>query len=131
MQGGYRSAFDTAAPNGGVMANVAAGTLRHRVLIQQQATIRDDDGVSQTTWGDVAEVWASVEPLSAREFIQSGQTQAAITARITIRYRADLQASMRILHRGQVYNIAGLLPDKVSGLEYITIPVSAGVNEGQ
>jgi hypothetical protein len=38
---------------------------------------------------------------------------------------------MRILHRSQVYNIAGLLPDKVSGLEYITILVSGGANEGQ
>lgn len=131
MQGGHCSAFDTAAPNGGVMANVAAGALRHRVLIQKQTAIRDDDGVSHTTWSDVATVWASVEPLSAREFIQSGQEQAPVTARITIRYRADMEASMRILHRGQVYNIAGLLPDKVSGLEYITIPVSAGVNEGQ
>lgn len=111
--------------------SIGAGDLRHRVLIQQQVTTRDDDGVSHTTWVDVAAVWASVEPLSAREFIQSGQTQAAVTARITIRYRAGLQASMRILHRGQVYNIAGLLPDKVSGLEYITIPVSAGVNDGQ
>jgi SPP1 family predicted phage head-tail adaptor len=105
--------------------------LRHRVLIQQQVTTRDDDGVSYTTWVDVAMVWAAVEPLSAREFIQSGQTQAAVTARITIRYRAGLQASMRILHRSQVYNIAGLLPDKVSGLEYITILVSGGANEGQ
>lgn len=111
--------------------SIGAGDLRHRVLIQQQVTTRDDDGVSHTTWADVATVWAAVEPLSAREFIQSGQTQVAVTARITIRYRAGLQASMRILHRGQVYNIAGLLPDKVSGLEYITIPVSAGVNEGQ
>lgn len=113
------------------MSNVASGTLRHRVLIQQQVTTRDSDGVSQTAWVDVATVWASVDPLSAREFIQSGQTQAAITARITIRYRAGLQASMRMLHRGLVYNIAGLLPDRASGLEYITIPVSAGVNDGQ
>lgn len=111
--------------------SLPAGRLRHRVLIQQQVTTRDDDGVQTTNWVDVATVWASVEPLSAREFIQSGQTQVAVAARITIRYRAGLQASMRILHRGQVYNIAGLLPDKVSGLEYITIPVSAGVNEGQ
>lgn len=111
--------------------SIGAGGLRHRVLIQQQATNRDDDGVQTTMWVDVATVWASIEPLSAREFIQSGQTQAAVTARITIRYRAGLQASMRILHRGQVYNIAGLLPDKASGLEYITIPVSAGVNDGQ
>ncbi|QNH21257.1 Phage head-tail joining protein [Xanthomonas sp. GW] len=113
------------------MSNVAAGDLRHRVLIQQQVTTRDSDGVSQTAWQDVAAVWAAVEPLSAREFVQSSQTQAAVTARITIRYRAGLAPTMRILHRGQVFNIAGLLPDKASGLEYITIPVAAGVNDGQ
>ncbi|RRU23580.1 phage head closure protein [Stenotrophomonas sp. 278] len=113
------------------MSNVAAGELRHRVRIQEQVTARDSDGVSQTSWVDVATVWASVEPLSAREFIQSGQGQSAVTARVTIRHRAGLLPTMRLVHRGLVYNIAGLLPDKASGLEYITIPVSAGVNEGQ
>ncbi len=113
------------------MSNVATGTLRHRVLIQQQETTRDSDGVSQTAWVDVATVWASVEPLSAREFIQSGQTQAAVTARITMRYREGMMPTMRLIHRGEIFNIAGLLPDKASGLEYITIPVSAGVNDGQ
>ncbi|WP_395585520.1 head-tail adaptor protein, partial [Pseudomonas syringae group genomosp. 7] len=49
------------------MSNVASGTLRHRVLIQQQVTTRDSDGIEQTSWVDVATVWASVEPLSARE----------------------------------------------------------------
>ncbi len=111
--------------------SLAAGELRHRVLIQQQVTTRDEDGVQTTSWVEVATVWASVEPLSAREFIQSGQTQAAVTARITIRYREGLLPTMRIVHRGQVFNIAGLLPDKASGLEYITIPVSAGVNDGR
>ncbi len=113
------------------MSNVASGTLRHRVLIQQQVTTRDSDGIEQTAWVDVATVWASVEPLSAREFIQSGQTQSAVTARITMRYRDGLLPSMRLIHRGEVFNIAGLLPDKASGLEYITIPVSGGVNDGQ
>lgn len=113
------------------MSNLAAGDLRHRVLIQDQVTARDSDGVVHTTWVDVATVWASVEPLSAREFIQSGQTQAAVSARITIRFRPSLLPSMRLVHRGQIYNIAGLLPDKASGLEYMTIPVSAGVNDGQ
>jgi SPP1 family predicted phage head-tail adaptor len=111
--------------------SLPAGKLSHRVLIQQQLTTRDDDGASHTTWIDVATVWAAVEPLSAREFIQSGQTQAAIAARITMRYREGLRPTMRLIHRGEIFNIAGLLPDKVSGLEYITIPVSAGVNDGQ
>ncbi|MBA0428390.1 MULTISPECIES: phage head closure protein [Stenotrophomonas] len=113
------------------MSNVASGILRHRVLIQQQVTTKDSDGVEQTAWVDVATVWASVEPLSAREFIQSGQTQSAVTARITMRYRDGLLPSMRLVHRGEIFNIAGLLPDKASGLEYITIPVAAGVNDGQ
>lgn len=113
------------------MSNVAAGNLRHRVLIQQQVTTRDSDGIEQTAWVDVAAVWASVEPLSAREFIQSGQTQAAVTARITMRHREGMLPTMRLIHRGEIFNIAGLLPDKTSGLEYITIPVSAGVNDGQ
>lgn len=111
--------------------SLPAGKLRHRVLIQQQVTTRDGDGVEQKAWVDVATVWASVEPLSAREFMQSGQTQSAVTARITMRYRDGLSPSMRLVHRGEIFNIAGLLPDKVSGLEYITIPVSAGVNDGQ
>lgn len=111
--------------------SIAAGDLRHRVLIQQEVTTRDEDGVQTTSWVDVVTVWASVEPLSAREFIQSGQTQAALTARITIRYREGLLPTMRIVHRGQVFNIAGVLPDRASGLEYITIPVSAGVNDGR
>lgn len=111
--------------------SLPAGKLRHRVLIQQQVTTKDEDGVQTTTWVNVATVWASVEPLSAREFIQSGQTQSAVAARITMRYRDGLSPSMRLIHRGEIFNIADLLPDKVSGLEYITIPVSAGVNDGQ
>lgn len=111
--------------------SLPAGKFSHRVLIQQQETTRDSDGVEHTAWIDVATVWASVEPLSAREFIQSGQTQSAVTARITMRYREGMLPTMRLVHRGEIFNIAGLLPDKVSGLEYITIPVSAGVNDGQ
>lgn len=111
--------------------SIAAGALRHRLLIQRQVSSRDEDGIERIAWEDVATVWGAVEPLSAREFIQSGQQQAAITARVVIRYRADVQPSMRIIHRGQPLNIQGVLADKVSGLEYLTLPVSADVNEGQ
>ena len=48
-----------------------------------------------------------------------------------IRYRSEIGPSWRIVHRETIYNIAGVLPDKDSGLEYLTIPVSAGVNDGE
>jgi hypothetical protein len=37
---------------------------------------------------------------------------------------------MRILHNGKIYNPAGFLQDMVSGLSYLTIPCSEGVNAG-
>lgn len=112
------------------MSGVAAGKLRHRVRIERQATVLDSFGQQSTGWTLVATVWAAVEPLSAREFAAASQAQSELSARITIRYRADLLASDRIVFRGKTYNIAGVLPDAESGLEHITLPVSEGVNAG-
>ncbi len=107
-----------------------SGKLRHRVSIERITRTQDPDtGAIGETWTEVAKVWAAVEPLSAREFVQSAAGQSEVTARITIRTR-DIQATDRIIHRGMVYNIRGVLADKDSGLEYITLPVAAGVNEG-
>lgn len=85
-----------------------------------------------TSWETVWEsVPASLEPLSAREFIAAQATQSQITARIVIRYREGLNAAMRILHNGRIYNIHGILSDPVSGLDYLTLPCSEGVSDGR
>lgn len=122
--------------------SLAAGRLRHRVLIEQLLPLRDSNGdvlqdavtgEVQREWQEVATVWAAVEPLSAREFIAAQATQSKVTTRITMRARA-LNPAMRLVHmlssavRGTVYNIEGLLPDRDSGMEYMTIPCSAGVS---
>ena len=110
---------------------LAAGMLRHRVRIEELISERDSEGVLQQSWELVATVWASVEPLSAREFVASSATQSKVVARITIRYRSGVKPTMRIVHRGNLYNIEGVLSDKVSGIEYMTLPVSEGVGGGQ
>src|SRR5690606_36164045 len=109
---------------------VAAGPLRHRVTLQERQLTQDSYGSPVTEWVDVATLWAAVEPLSAREFIAAQAQQSQVTARIRIRYRPGVNGQMRILHRGKFYNIAGVLADKESGLEYLTLPVTEGVNEG-
>lgn len=112
--------------------SIAAGRLRHRVQLQSQVhTQNPTTGEITTSWQTQATVWAAVEPLSAREFIAAQSTQSEVTARITIRYLPGINAAWRVVHRGQVYNIHGVLVDKVSGLEYLTLPVSVGVNDGQ
>lgn len=125
--------------------SLEAGRLRHRVRIEKFDYVRDSQGeviqdpetgeVSQE-WVEVATVWAAIEPLSAKEFIQSAATQARVDARIVMRQRDDVDASMRLVHvrlgkPDVIYNPHGFLPDKESGLEYMTAPCSRGVGEGQ
>lgn len=108
-----------------------AGKLRHRVTIQDKRRVQDPEtGRLTESWVDHATVWASVEPLSAREFIAAQSGQSEVSARIKMRARDDILPTMRIMHRGQPYNIHGVLPDPNSGRHWITLPVSQGVNDG-
>ncbi|HBR1869575.1 TPA: phage head closure protein [Klebsiella pneumoniae] len=108
-----------------------AGKLRHRIVLQAPVkTQNPDTGAVINSWQDVATLWAEVSALSAREFIAAQASQGEMTTRITIRYRPDVTRKHRILFRGSVYNIEGVLPDAVSGLEYLTLPCSQGVNDG-
>ena len=117
-----------------------AGKLRYRVRIDRYDYVRDsageivqDPSTGETArqWLQVATVWAAIEPLSVREFITSQSMQSQVTARATIRYRADVDATCRLIHRGKFYNIAGVLADKESGLEYMTLPLTQRTSDGQ
>lgn len=111
--------------------SLPASKLRHRITIQQYQEERDSTGAVIKSWVDLfTNVPASVEYLSAREFISAQANHSHVTARMVIRWRSGLNATMRILFRDKVYNIAGILPDLNSGMEYITLPVSEGLNEG-
>lgn len=102
-----------------------SGTLRHRCTLQRkQQTQNPQTGALLTTWVTEATVWAAVEPLSAREFVAAQAVQSNVSVRITVRYRPGITAAMRILHDGKVYGITGVLADKDSGREYLTLPCS-------
>lgn len=108
------------------------GKLRHRVSLQKKAVTRSEtSGAEIVTWQTQKTVWASIEPLSAREFIQSAAAQSSISTRITIRFINDIDASWRVVHGSTIYNIQGVLPDPKSGREYLTLPCSEGEGDGQ
>ncbi len=108
-----------------------AGKLRHRITLQQlNDGVQDQEtGDLVQQWEDWATVYASVEPLSARELIAAQGVKSEVTARIVIRHKAGVHAGMRILHRGGVYSIAGVLPDPKTGREYLTLPVAEGLKD--
>lgn len=110
-----------------------AGKLRHRVDFQTLGEVQDPgSGEMVPGWSTVwSKVPAAVTPLSARDLIAAQAAQSEASARVVIRYRAGVLPTMRIIHRGEVYDIKGpALPDPDSGLEYLTILVAKGVNDG-
>lgn len=109
---------------------ISAGKLRHRVELQSPLRTRDADGGVATTWQSRGQAWAAIEPLSAREFIAGQALTSDVDTRITIRYRPDVAADWRVVHGARIYAIRGVLADKNSGLEYLTLPCSSGVNDG-
>lgn len=87
------------------VATVAAGRLEQRVTLQQRVAGVNALGQASTSWANMVEVWAAVEPLRGREFFAAGQTQSEVTTRITIRYRQGVTSAMRVVWRGQPYDI--------------------------
>lgn len=109
--------------------------LRHRVDIQEFSVSEDSNGESITeSWESIradAEplIAAEVMPLSGREFVAAQAIQAGVTTRITIRYRASMRPTMRVLHEGSIYNIKAVLPDPKLR-KHLTLMCESGVNDG-
>ena len=72
------------------------GDMRHRITFQQPQKTPDGYKGHTVKWQVVATVWASVEPLSGREYFYSHQIKAQATHRVKTRYRADITTKMRI-----------------------------------
>jgi len=110
------------------MSGVASGKLRHWVQLQRQQSTQDPrTGEMVTTWVRLADVWADVAPASGREFLAAAAEQSEVRGRITIRYRDDVDATMRVVYRGKWFAILAALPDTDSGIEHLTLMVAEGV----
>jgi len=108
-----------------------AGKLNKRITLQRPVKTQSPvTGAVVNGWADQAELWATVTDLSARDFVAAQAGQSEVTTRITIRWREDVTDKHRILYRGRVYDIQGVLEDDKSGREYLTLPCSRGVNDG-
>lgn len=97
-------------------------------MIQRPEMTQDaTTGEMLTTWVNVAAIWAAIAPASGREFLAAAAEQSEVRGRMTIRYRKDIDSTMRIVYRGMRHNILAVLPDNESGIEHLTLMTSEGV----
>ena len=97
-----------------------AGRLNRRVTLQAPGTTTDELGQPIPGWTDVATVWGDIRLKSGLESIKAGAPVSVVQASIRIRYRAGINAGMRVVHNLQVYEILAVQPD-VGGREYVDL----------
>jgi SPP1 family predicted phage head-tail adaptor len=110
-----------------------AGPLRHLITFNELNVELDSDGAQVESWIPAfggLRISAEITALSGKELIAAQAVQSQVKARIKIRYRPGIVASMRVLHRLAIYNVEGIIPDPDSGFEFVTLLCSTGVNEG-
>lgn len=105
-----------------------AGTLRDRITIQRKTGQVDTDGQPIDAWEDVAKVWANVRHQSGSEAIKADAEVSAVRASIRIRWRTGINAGMRVLHAGQVYDIKAVLPGATR--EHVDLVAVQGASDG-
>ena len=84
---------------------IKAGDLRSTVTLQRPETHVNDKGRRITEWIDVATVRAARADVSGRESYAALSFHAEDIVTYTIRWRDDVTAEWRILHRGKPWNI--------------------------
>jgi SPP1 family predicted phage head-tail adaptor len=96
-----------------------AGELKHKIKIEEPVYGRDAAGGKTITWTEVCDVWAAIEPLKGREYIETQKVASEITVRIRIRHRDDIEPHMRVTHiaKSIVYEIVAVIPVREHGEE--------------
>lgn len=79
--------------------------MRHPVTIQEVVETTNAIGEVAETWTTLSEVWASIEPISGREFQVVQQIAAETTHKVSIRYLEGVTPKHRVLFGSRVFDI--------------------------
>lgn len=85
------------------------GSLRHRITILKPVITYDNIGQEVESWQEVATVWASVEPLSGKEYFNAQQINSEISTKITLRYLKFLLPHWVVQFGQQRYDILSII----------------------
>jgi len=92
-----------------VMAKLLVNRLDKRVTIQMLSGAKDKYNQPLDDWVDVCTVWAAIEPLRGREYFAAMVEHAEVTTRIRIRYRDDVDRTMRVVYGSIVFEILHII----------------------
>ena len=86
-----------------------SGELRHRIELLASGSVSDGMGGSTSGWSTFATVWAAVEPLRGRAFMEAKAAQSEVSHRVRMRYADGITAAMKVRYEGRIFSIDAVL----------------------
>ncbi|MCX5592028.1 phage head closure protein [Alcaligenes endophyticus] len=114
---------------------LAAGLLNRRIIIQQREGVQDAAGQPTTAWVTVATAWAWIKGPTGMAVAKGGLLgQSTVDDAVSpysfrIRYRVGVKKGMRVVLRGEVYEVREVRHDQ-EGAEWTDLVCKHGVKNG-
>ncbi|KJR48406.1 hypothetical protein UF75_1204 [Desulfosporosinus sp. I2] len=94
------------------------GELRNRLEIQHYVRLENEVGEEVKLWQLYVKLWAKFETSRVKEQkLEAGKATGSVVHKIVIRYRNDLDSTMRVVYKGKNYNINHVVNDKEQNIE--------------
>ena len=85
------------------------GQQRHKVIIQSTSQAADAYGALVDTWGTFATWWASIAPITGREYVSDGKVNSEVTTRMKGRWISGILPAMRAKFGTRIFSIVAVI----------------------
>ena len=89
--------------------DITPGMLSRKISIQEKQGTTTPTGGQTVAWVQVANPYAYMKPLNGRERVYADRLNATGDTIATIRYRDDLDESMKVVYREKEYQIRSII----------------------
>lgn len=79
--------------------------LRHKIAIQSRTEAKNAQHELIQTWTTLCEVYSAIKDTTSKETVLANQLQSETAVRFVIRYRSDIDSTMRIVYGSKTYQI--------------------------
>lgn len=92
-----------------------SGGLNRRIQIERRGAAVDSWGEpAPDSWVPHIKLWANIRHLNGTETIKADAPTSVVRASIRVRYRTDINAGMRVVYKGTIYDIKAPVPDEIN-----------------
>ena len=110
--------------------DVTIADLRWKIQIQNKEATGETDpmGGVITDWVTVATPWAKIKPMTGREQYRADKLNATGMTQVIIRYRSDLNETMKVVYKGEDYQIRSII-DIEEKRQWLELMIEKGVSQ--